>query len=60
MDQNDPETRVPVTWSPGDIHVIVTGADSIPSAAVFPSWGNLGGFAVTRALPEPTGAAKVN
>jgi hypothetical protein len=42
-----------VTWSPGDIHVIVTGADSIPSAAVFPSWGNLGGFAVTRALPEP-------
>ncbi len=60
IDQTDPETRVPVTWSPGDIHVIVTGADSIPSSAVFPSWGHLGGFAVTRALPEPTGTAEAS
>lgn len=60
VDQSDPETRVPVTWSPGDIHVIVTGADSIPSSAVFPSWGNLGGFAVTRALPEPLTAKEIS
>jgi hypothetical protein len=54
VDQSDPETRVPVAWSPEDIHIVVTGADSIPSSAILPSWGHLGGFAVTRALPPPT------
>ncbi|MBW2289707.1 MAG: hypothetical protein JRG90_18045 [Deltaproteobacteria bacterium] len=51
IDQSDPETRVPVTWSPDAIHLVVSGADSIPCAAVCPSWGHLGGFAMTRALP---------
>ena len=50
IDQSDPETRVPVTTAPGDIHLVVSGADSIPCAAVCPSWGHLGGFAETRAL----------
>jgi hypothetical protein len=51
VDQSDPETRIPVTWSAEAIHLIVSGADSIPCAAVCPSWGHLGGFAMTRALP---------
>lgn len=51
IDQTDPETRVPVCESPELIHVVVSGADSIPCAAVCPSWGHLGGFAMTRALP---------
>ncbi len=55
VDQSDPETMVPVAWSPRDIHVIVSGADSIPCAAILPSWGHLGGFAVTRALPPRLG-----
>ena len=42
---------MPVTEAPEDIHVVVSGADSIPCAAVCPSWGHLGGFAITRALP---------
>lgn len=52
VDQTDPETRVPVTASADGIHVVVSGADSIPCAAVCPSWGHLGGFAETRAIPE--------
>lgn len=50
IDQGDPEARVPVTGSPEAIHLVVSGADSIPCAAVCPSWGHLGGFAVSRAL----------
>lgn len=50
IDQSDPETRVPVTARPEDIHLVVSGADSIPCAAVCPSWGHLGGFAISRAL----------
>jgi hypothetical protein len=57
VDQTDPEARVPVAWSPDDIHVVVAGADSIPWGAVCPSWGHLGGFAVTRALPGTMGVA---
>ena len=52
IDQTDPDTMVPVTWSPESIHLVVSGGDSIPAAAVCPSWGHLGGFAVTRAVPE--------
>jgi hypothetical protein len=51
VDQRDPDTMVPVTWTPPDIHIMISGGDSIPAAAVCPSWGHLGGFAVTRALP---------
>lgn len=55
VDQEDPETRVPVTAAPEAIHVVVSGADSIPCASVCPSWGHLGGFAITRSLaPEHT------
>ncbi len=50
VDQSDADTMVPVTAEPGAIHLVVAGADSIPCAAVCPSWGHLGGFAVTRAL----------
>lgn len=53
IDQGDPETQVPVTASPDAIHLVVAGADSIPCAAVCPSWGHLGGFAITRPLPDP-------
>ena len=42
---------VPVVWSPESIHIVVAGGDSIPCAAICPSWGHLGGFAITRALP---------
>ena len=45
-------TGVPVTARPEAIHVVVSGADSIPCAAVCPSWGHLGGFAITRALAD--------
>ena len=50
IDQNDPEASIPVTTSADAIHIVVGGADSIPCAAVCPSWGHLGGFAVTRGL----------
>jgi hypothetical protein len=50
IDQGDPDASVPVAWSPDAIHVVVAGGDSIPCAAVCPSWGHLGGFAITRAL----------
>lgn len=50
VDQSDPDTRVPVVWSPESIHLLVAGGDSIPAAAVCPSWGHLGGFARTAAL----------
>ena len=50
IDQSDPDARVPVTSAPEAIHLVVSGADSIPCAAVCPSWGHLGGFAITRAL----------
>jgi hypothetical protein len=53
VDQSNPDEMVPVATSPEDIHIIVTGGDSIGFAAVCPSWGALGGFAVTRALPGP-------
>jgi hypothetical protein len=58
VDQSDPETRVPVAWSPHDIHIVVSGADSIPCAAILPSWGHLGGFATTRALPAPASSGQ--
>lgn len=51
VDQSNPDEMVPVTTSPESIHVIVTGADSLPYGAVCPSWGALGGFAETRPLP---------
>ena len=50
VDQSDPDFRVPVTASPEAIHLVVSGADSIPCAAVCPSWGHLGGFASSRAI----------
>ncbi|GJM38235.1 MAG: hypothetical protein DHS20C19_16020 [Acidimicrobiales bacterium] len=53
VDQSDDDTLVPVVESPEDIHVLVSGADSIPWMAVCNGWGNLGGLAVTRSLPSP-------
>ena len=50
VDADDPDTLVPVTERPEDIHVMVTGAESIPWMAVCAGWGNLGGYAVSRAL----------
>jgi hypothetical protein len=55
VDQTNPDEMVPVATSPEAIHIVVTGGDSLPYMAVCPSWGALGGFAVTRALPEPAG-----
>lgn len=48
VDQTRDDAMVPVVAEPDAIHVVVTGADSIPWAAVCPGWGHLGGFAVTR------------
>lgn len=50
VDQSRDDTMVPVVARPEDIHVVVTGADSIPWWAVCPGWGHLGGFAVTKPL----------
>ena len=50
VNTDDPDTLVPVTERPEDIHVMVTGAESIPWMAVCAGWGNLGGYAVSRAL----------
>lgn len=52
VDQTDDDTQVPVVERPEDIHVVVAGADSIPWAAVCHGWGHLGGFAVSRPLPD--------
>ncbi len=51
IDQTDDDTLVPVVWGPESVHVVVTGADSIPWAAVCPGWGHLGGLAITREVP---------
>jgi hypothetical protein len=48
IDQSRDDTLVPVVERATDIHVVVSGADSIPWAAVCPGWGHLGGFAVSR------------
>jgi hypothetical protein len=53
VDQSSDDTLVPVVETPGDIHVVVAGADSIPWIAVCPGWGHLGGFAVTRPVRVP-------
>lgn len=50
VDAENPDELVPVTERPEDIHVMVTGAESIPWMAVCAGWGNLGGYAVSRAL----------
>ena len=52
VDTDNPDTLVPVTERPEDIHVMVTGAESIPWMAVCAGWGNLGGYAVSRALDD--------
>ncbi|WP_420638190.1 hypothetical protein [Candidatus Poriferisocius sp.] len=52
VDGDDPDFLVPVTERPEDIHVLVTGAESIPWMAVCAGWGNLGGHAVSRALDD--------
>lgn len=53
VDQSSDDTLVPVVETPGDIHVVVAGAHSIPWIAVCPGWGHLGGFAVTRPVHPP-------
>jgi hypothetical protein len=51
VDQSNPDEMIPVTHSPESIHMVVTGGDSLAYGFVCPSWGTLGGFAVTRAVP---------
>jgi hypothetical protein len=51
VDQSNPDEIIPVAESPQSIHVIVTGGDSLAYGFVCPSWGTLGGFAVTRPVP---------
>jgi hypothetical protein len=51
-DLENPTTRLPVTASPEDIHIIVAGGRSY-FAAVLPGWGGFGGFAVTRPIRRP-------
>jgi len=50
IDQTDDDVLVPAVWGPESIHLVVTGGDSIPWAAVCPGWGHLGGLAITREL----------
>lgn len=58
VNQSDPDEMVPVATDPGSVHVLVTGGDSLEYGFVCPSWGTLGGFAVTRPLPA-TGTGQV-
>ncbi len=53
VDQSSDDTLVPCVERPEAIHVMVSGADSIPWAVVCPGWGHLGGYAVTREIEEP-------
>ncbi len=48
-DLDNPTTRLPVTPTPEDIHMLVAGGRSY-FAAVLPGWGGFGGFAVTRPI----------
>lgn len=48
VNQWDDDTIIPVVERPEDIHVVVSGANSMPWTSVCPGWGDLGGFAVTR------------
>jgi hypothetical protein len=48
-DLDNPTTRLPVTPTPEDIHVVVAGGRSY-FAAVLPGWGGFGGFAVTKRI----------
>ena len=48
-DLDNPTTRLPVTATPEDIHIVVAGGRSY-FAAVLPGWGGFGGFAVTRRI----------
>lgn len=53
VDQSSDDTLVPCVERPESIHVMVSGADSIPWAVVCPGWGHLGGYAVTREIEDP-------
>lgn len=50
VDQSSDDTLVPVVENANDIHIVVTGADSIPWMVVCHGWGHLGGLAVTRPI----------
>ncbi|MCB0994555.1 MAG: hypothetical protein KDB21_05670 [Acidimicrobiales bacterium] len=52
IDQDDPDSLVPVTSGPEAIHLMVAGGDSVTFAAVCPGWGIYGGHAVTREVAE--------
>ena len=51
-DLDNPTTRLPVTPTPEDVHIVVAGGRSY-FAAVLPGWGGFGGFAVTRPIRRP-------
>jgi hypothetical protein len=51
-DLDNPTTRLPVTATPEDIHIVVAGGRSY-FASVLPGWGGFGGFAVTRQIRRP-------
>lgn len=51
VDGNDENFLVPLTARPEDIHLVVAGGDTY-FAAICPGWGGLGGFAVTKAVPQ--------
>jgi hypothetical protein len=48
---DNPELRIPPTWRPEDIHIVVAGGVG-HFCCVLPGWGGLGGLAVTRPLPR--------
>ncbi|MBI4608707.1 MAG: hypothetical protein HY726_06860 [Candidatus Rokubacteria bacterium] len=48
-DLDNPDTMIPVTARPEDLHLIVAGGRSY-FAAVLPGWGGFGGYAVTRQI----------
>ncbi len=60
VNADDPDTMVPVTERPEDVHVLVTGAESIPWMAVCAGWGNLGGYAVSRPLRDGSDRTEAN
>lgn len=52
IDRNNDSQMVPLTRNPADIHLVVAGGDTY-FAVVCPGWGDWGGLAVTKPVPDP-------
>lgn len=53
VDQTSSDTMVPIVEREQNIHIVVTGAASLPWNSVCHGWGNFGAYAVTRPITFP-------